>query len=159
MTAPIARSALTQQLVAHLVATLDAGQVLVGRGIAPPEGGWTGGQPGQGTFKPYVTVKTRVAQPLQKDPVGRDRTSWDCSYVLTYSHWKDSGCDDIADLGRAAVVTFGDAAPLSLGGVMWSVQKVNVPRLGATGRNNGTNPPFWEVSDDVSLWVSQSRTP
>lgn len=155
---PLARSALTQQLVAHLVTALGPA-VLVGRGEAPQGGGWTSGQPGTGTFQPYVTVKARLATPWIKDEVGRNRASWQCAYVLTYTSYKESGCDDVADLGRAAVVAFPESNPLSLSGVMWSVAKVDVPRLGATGRNNGTNPPFWEVSDDVSLWLSASRTP
>lgn len=159
MTAPIARSSLTTQLVAHLVDALETSNVLVGRGTAPKDGGWTSGQPGIGTFAPYITVKTRPATPWLRDEVGRNRSSWQCNYAITSSHYKDSACDDVADLARAAVVSFGADAPLSLGGVMWSLQKVDVPRLGATGPRNSTNPPFWEVTDDVSLWLSAVRTP
>jgi hypothetical protein len=105
-----------------------------------------------------VTVKAKVATPRVPDPVGRSRISWACAYVLTYTGFRESACDDSADLGRAAVVEFSRDSPLSLGGVNWSVEKVDIPRLGATGRNDSTNPPFWDVSDDVSLWLSQSRT-
>lgn len=159
MSAPIARSALTKVLVDHLVTALEPSGVLVGRGSAPKDGGWSGGQPGQGTFTPYVVVKARVATPRIPDPVGRSRISWQCAYVLTYTGYRESACDESADLGRAAVVTLSQDSPLTLGGVKWMLEKVDVPRLGATGRNDSTNPPFWDVSDDVSLWVSQSRTP
>jgi hypothetical protein len=156
-TAPIARSALTTALVTHMVEALEPTGVLVGRGTAPQDGGWSDGQPGEGIFTPYVTVKARVASPLQADPAGRTRTSWKCDYVLTYTSYKESACDDVADLGRAAVVQMARDEPWLLGGVLWSLQRVDTPRLGATGRNNGTNPPYWDVSDDVSLWLSRVR--
>jgi hypothetical protein len=159
MSAPIQRSSLTAHLVHYLVEALEPNGVLVGRGSAPKDGGWTNGQPGQGTFTPYVTVKARPASPRIPDPVGRSRISWNCAYILTYTGYKESSCDDTADFGRAVVVDFSRDSPLMLGGVKWMVEKVDVPRLGATGRNDSTNPPFWDVSDDVSLWVSQSRTP
>ena len=35
--------------------------MLLGRGVAPPSGGWAGGQPGAGAFTAYAVLKTGVA--------------------------------------------------------------------------------------------------
>lgn len=157
MNAPIARSALTKELVNHLIATLEPG-VLVGRGTAPRDGGWQSGQPGVATFKPYVTVKAGVATPREVEALGVRRAlhSWSCSYRLSYASHRESFADETADLGRKAISTM--SGDLLLDGVTWTVQKIDFPRLGATGPNNSTDPPFWDVTDDVSLWLSRVLT-
>lgn len=153
MNAPVARGALSAHVVAYLIIALEP-DVLVGRGTAPPAGGWPSGQPGQGIFVPYVTVKAQAATARDRDTVGRNRMSWSCNYRLSYSAGKESIADDAADLGRTAVVGF--SGPLTLGGVAWRLDKVDTPRLGAPGSNSSTDPPFWDVSDDVSFWLSRS---
>ena len=157
MNAPIARSLLTKELVNFLIATLEPG-ILVGRGTAPKGGGWSSGQPGVGAFAPYVTIKAGVATPRETEVLGvrRARHSWSCSYRLSYSSHRESFADDTADRGRKAMATMtGD---LVLDGVTWTIQKIDFPRLGATGPNNSTDPPFWDVTDDVSLWLSRVLT-
>lgn len=158
MNVPIARSSLTKELVSHLVTLLEPA-ILVGRGTAPQGGGWSSGQPGVGTFAPYVTVKAGVAVPREAEVLGRkqSRHSWACSYRLSYASHRESFADDTADLGRKALS--GLTGDLILDGVTWSIQKVDFPRLGATGPNNSTDPPFWDVTDDVSLWLSRVLTP
>jgi hypothetical protein len=153
---PIARSALTAALVDHLVSVLEPA-VLVGRGTAPQAGGWTAGQPGVGPFTPYVTVKALTASIRQAETIGRQRTSWICNYRLSYSGARESACDDAADLGRAASVAL--TGPLTLGSVVWTLQKVDTTRLGGTTRNDSTDPSYWDVTDDVSLWLARSLTP
>ena len=157
MTAPIARSSLTKAVVDHLIATLEPG-VLVGRGSAPRDGGWLAGQPGVSTFKPYVTVKAGVATQRETEVLGVRRAlhSWSCGYRLSYASHRESFADDTADLGRAAISTM--SGDLLLDGVTWTIQKIDFPRLGATGPNNSTDPPFWDVTDDVSLWLSRVLT-
>jgi hypothetical protein len=156
---PIARSALTRAVVAHLVTELEqlTPPVLVGRGTAPQAGGWTGGQPSAGTFVPYVVVKAQTAAVRQVEGIGRQLMSWSCNYRLSYTGAKESSCDDAADLGRAAIFTL--AGPLTLGGVVWTLQKVDIARLGGTTRNDSTDPASWDVSDDVSLWLARSLIP
>lgn len=159
MSDPVARSSLTAQLVNYLVAVLEPA-ILVGRGTAPQAGGWPSGQPGQGTFVPYVTVKAQSATPRLQDTLGRSRIGWSCAYRLSYSGAKESSTDDVADFGRAAIVGFPgiDENPLmvTLGGVAWRLDKIDVPRLGAPGSNSSTDPPFWDVTDDVAFWLSRS---
>lgn len=153
--APIARSGLTSVLVGHLVNALMDTEVIVGRGSAPPEGGWSGGQPGSGVFKPYVVVKTRPAVPWLVEGLGRQRQkdSWKCAYQFTTFHRLESKTDDAADTVRAAIATFPLA--FELGGVDWTIQKIDFGALGATSKNDSTDPAYWEVTDDVSLWCSR----
>jgi hypothetical protein len=154
-TAPIARSVLTSMVVAHLVTELADNDIIVGRGSAPPKGGWEKGQPGEGDFTSYVTVKTGRAVIRDPDPIGRNRMSWSVDYALTSTGMLESHADDVADQVREAIVAL--EGPFVLRGVEWTLQKVDVPQLGPTSRNDSTDPPFWEVTDAVSLWLSRSR--
>ena len=160
MTIPLARSALTGAIVAHLASTLASESILVGRGQAPPEGGWEHGQPGVGDFIAYVTVKTGAATtPAAGEParMGKARTSWDANYALTSVGVLESHADDTADQVRAAITALPES--FTLRGATWALQQVRTPRLGATIANTSTDPPFWEVTDDVSLHLSLVQEP
>lgn len=155
MTVPIARSVLTSLVVDHLANTLAEAEILVGRGIAPLAGGWENGQPGVGRFFSYVTLKTGTATtPAAGEParMGNARTSWDVSYTLTSVGALESHADDIADQVRATVVALPKT--FTLRGIAWKLQQVRTPILGAVIRNDSTDPPFWEVTDVVSLHLS-----
>jgi hypothetical protein len=152
--APIARSLLTGELVDHLIGELGSG-ILVGRGVAPAGAGWVGGQPGMSEFKAYTVVKTGKAGLLESDPIGRNRMSWKCNYQLTSSGGNEEHADDVADWVRAAVVSL--PTTFTLRGVEWVLQKIDVPELGNTVSSSAVDPPFWNVTDAVSLWLSRTR--
>lgn len=157
MTAPLARAGLTTIIVAHLVDQLED-VVLVGRGMAPPAGGWSKGQPGVEGFVNYTVLKTGNAvtpSPGNPQQMARNATTWDCSYSLTTAGAMDSHCDDTADLVRAAISSL--EGPFTLRDDTWTLQQVRVPRLGRTIRNDSTDPPIWEVTDDISVWLSLER--
>ena len=159
-TVPIARSALTTAIIGYLVDALEPGHVLVGRGQAPPEGGWENGQPGLGDFVSYVTLKTGPATtPAAGEParMGVARTSWDVNYSLTSVGALESHADDTADKVREAIVGLPES--FTLRSFTWTLQQVRTPRLGATTPNTATDPPFWEVTDDVSLHLSLDQAP
>lgn len=162
MSAPLARAELTRIIVAHLVDQLSipgTPRVLVGRGMAPPEGGWTKGQPGVEGFTRYTVLKTgNAVTPAPGNPpqMARNATTWECSYSLTTAGAMDSHADDTADLVRDAICLL--EGPFILRNDTWALQKVHVPRLGRTVRNDSTDPPFWEVTDDVSVWLSLERS-
>lgn len=158
MTAPIERSLLTRQVVTFMVDALASDQILVGRGTAPQAGGWPQGQPGKGDFKEYLTIKTGVAtqNPTGPDTLGhrKNRQGWAVGYLFTYSAVKDSRADDIADLGRKAIVQLD--GNLDLAGEIWTVNRIDIPRLGPSTPNRSTSPPFWEVTDGVSVWLTRA---
>lgn len=156
---PIKRSELTKVFTAHLGTTLGAA-VLIGRGTAPPAGGWPDtNNPGRGAFTPYAVVKTGTAlTPAagERDVLGANATSWNVSYQVTTHHNAESRVDEAADLVRDAVVTFArDVGGVELDGVAWTLQQVTIPRMGPTTPTRATNPPHWQVTDDVSLHLSR----
>ena len=159
-TVPIARSALTSVIVDFLADALVDQDVLVGRGMAPLAGGWESGQPGTGAFASYVTVKTgNATTPAAGEParMGVARTSWDVAYSLTSVGALELHADDTADKVREAIVDLPKT--FTLRGFTWTLQQVRTPRLGPTVRNDSTDPPFWEVTDDVSLHLSLVQGP
>lgn len=156
---PFVRSKLTEILFNTLRLGLADQNVLAGRGVAPQGGGWTSGQAGVGTFVEYVVLKTGQATtpgPGQPERLARARTSWVATYQLTYHSTKESLVDPLADKGRALLVTL--EGPLDLAGIDWTLQRVEIPRLGPTQADNTTDPPHWSVTDDVSLHVSRVQT-
>lgn len=153
--APIDRPELTKAIFDHLVAAVPA--VLFGRGVAPPDGGWPGGNSrGGSSWVPYAVLKPGTAvtpAPGQPERLGRDRTSWQCNYAVTSHHAAESSADDVAQLVRDAVVTMDGV--LSLGGVDWMIQEVAVPQLGASEKDESTDPDHWRVTDAVSVRLSR----
>ena len=65
--------------------------------------------------------------------------------------------DENADVVREAVLGFSRESELSIDGAAWTLQQITIPRLGATSRDGSTDPPHWEVTDDVSLHVSRAQ--
>jgi hypothetical protein len=153
--APPARSRLTSILFNYLTANLN-GTILVGRGQAPPAGGWAKGQPGVSSFVPYVTVKAAQARPgPSPESLGRPRQAWQVGYTLSCSGQLEASTDDTADQVRDALTRL--EGPFDLRGVTWTLLTVMFNSLGSLVPNNSTNPPFWDVSDAVSLWLFRDR--
>lgn len=153
--APIDRPALTRAIFGFLAAAVPS--VQFGRGVAPPGGGWPEGKERNGPWTTYAVIKTGEAitpAPGQPERLGRDRTSWQCAYQLTSHHTSESKADDVAQLVRAAIVEFGGT--LTLAGVDWVVQECAVPRLGASEKDDSTDPDHWRVTDAVSVRLSRA---
>lgn len=153
---PIDRPALTEQLFDFLAAGVPG--ILFGRGVAPPSGGWPGGKERNGAWVDYTVLKAGTAitpAPGFPERVGRERTSWQCSYQLTSHSPSESGCDDVAQLSRDVVV--GWSGIITVGGVQWTLENVEVPQLGATERDDSTDPAHWRVTDAVSVRLSRVR--
>jgi hypothetical protein len=147
------RSALTKTVFDVLKST-----VLLGRGVAPPEGGWPNGTPGAGVFVPYAVLKTGVAStpgPSQPERLGRFRTSWLVGYAVTFHGKNESSVDEYADTVRDQILQLPKM--LTLDGEDWTLQQVQISRMGATERDDSTSPAHWRLTDDVSLHLSRVR--
>lgn len=152
---PPSRSALTSIIVDQLTALL-APDILVGRGVAPKAGGWAQGQPGRGAFAPYTTLKSGTARrgPIP-ETIGRPRMAWSMGYALTTSGQLDASADDTADYVREAMTKV--VGPFDLNGHEWELVNIDFASFGPTSPNNSVNPPFWDVTDAVSLWLFRAR--
>ena len=153
------RYLLTTALLAHLGSVLGAA-VPTGRGTAPPEGGWSAGQPGAGTFTPYVVVKTSVGRPAPPQTLGRHTIPrWQLGYRLSTAGWLESEVDTVANAVRSAACDWGTTSMvnLDLAGTVWRLERIALESLGPTIPNRSTDPPYWDVTDDVSVWLSLQR--
>lgn len=151
---PIDRPALTKALFDHLAEIANG--TLLGRGVAPPSGGWPEGKERNGAWVNYAVLKTGVAvspAPGFPERMGRARTSWECSYQLTSHSTRESNVDDVAQQMREHVVKW--EGQVTLDGVEWELQEVGVSRLGDTQRDDSTDPAHWRVTDDVSVRLSR----
>lgn len=140
-------------LTAAVVAVAVTSTVPVGRGSAPKEGGWTGGQQGS-DFVDYAVVKAGVTRtPANGEPerLGRYATSWDVGIQVIGHGETEKRCDVAAATVVKEVFTID--GELALDGVVWEVQKVVVTAMGATEWSDQNKA--WRVVYDVSLHLSR----
>lgn len=152
--APLDRSALTK----HVFDTLrtNVAGVLFGRGIAPPDGGWPGGDAHSGPWVDYAVLKTGTAvtpAPGAPDAIGRPRTTWLANYAVTSHGTSDSDVDELAQKIRDVVIRLHGA--VTLGDVEWEIDQVLTPRLGGTERDDSSDPAHWRVTDDLSVRLTR----
>ena len=150
------RGLLTDWLLDHLedVLTASSTALLLGDGIAPEDGGWTGGQPGQGVFRPYVVVTPGTAGRNQQDPAGDSDSSWRVNYTMRAVGGSRQQVEWSGDKARAALSVL-TKVQLDLDGA-WTVQQARYETLGAPARNDSTDPPYWEAADGVALWLERT---
>ena len=150
--APIHRPSLT----AYVVEVAKGSSVPIGRGSAPREGGWYGGQQGSGDFTDYVVVKAGPAQTPARgeyERLGRFATSWDVRIQIIGHGETEQRCDEAASTVLKEVFTIdGD---VTLEGVAWTIQKVVVNTMNATEWSN--QDKAWRTLYDVSLHLSRQQ--
>jgi hypothetical protein len=149
------RGPLVDLVLAHLNAGIATASIdlLVGDGTAPKDGGWTKGQPGTGTCRPYLVLTDVGASPRPFGDAVRDQdTSWSQNYSVRYcggsrqqAHWAgDHSRASLQDLQKTVV-----AIPAS-----WKIVRIMYASLGPVMRNDSIDPPLWEGSDSVTLWLN-----
>lgn len=144
------RGVLTDYLLDRLDTNLDP-RIEVGDGIAPEAGGWTGGQPGEGDFKPYVVLSTGPATKKVQETLGLQSTSWAATYSLRHVGALRQQADWCADMVRRELNDLKVKA-IDLGGP-WRILRTEYMSLGPITRNDSTDPAYWELTDSVSLWL------
>lgn len=128
--------------------------ILVGDGVAPEEGGWSAGQPGRGSFAPYVTLAGGSATPAPVNHIGDRFVDWIVTYQLRATGASREQVDWIGD--RVAGVLWARVgAKLTLDGETWKVVDLRLPSRGAPGRTDTTDPPYWEAADVAELWLTR----
>lgn len=156
-----ARGPATSWLVATLTEALSESELGVGDGIAPEGFGWPKGQPGVGTFKPYLVVKTLQASPQRgQQPLGTAQAdAWTFPYLLTgwgeLREQADFVCDTAnAVLGAVDVRQFRGDGSFVPG---FDLQQIPVAPLGTTDRDDKTSPQTWSRSDTCVLWLARAQ--
>lgn len=147
------RGPLTDAILDHLETVLADTMIEVGDGIAPAEGGWTGGQPGEGNFVPYVVLSTLQATKGFQDPVPGGDQSWRAAYSLRCVGAMRQHADWVGDMSRDAMKAFKPKV-IDLGG-SWRVMKTSYETLGPVTRNDSSDPPYWELLDTATLWLEK----
>jgi hypothetical protein len=145
------RGLLTDSLLEHLETEMGQLDMLVGDHLAPEEAGWTGGQPQRGHYRSYVTVRTGEGIPRERDTAAATHSSWTLTYTLLSVGAVREQCDYTADMVRRACLSF-ETAPEG-----WRIVHVGFTRLGAVNRNDSTDPPTYECTDSVQVWLDRRR--
>ena len=153
--------ALTDLLIAHLVAAIAADPAVtdpakpppVGDNVAPAAGGWVDGQPGAGVYVPYLVVVTAGSAPRT---LAQSTTvpAWGCGYSVRAHGGNRTQTDWMAKVGRDAIA--GLKGHLFGADPAWGIINVEWTGLGPMLRNDSTAPPSWSVADTVTLVADTS---
>jgi hypothetical protein len=119
----------------------------VGDHVAPAGGGWANGQPSSGIFIPYLVLKTGGGAPRALSPASTD-PAWALGITLMATGGSRSQCDWMARVGYRAV---RGLTQQRFGTPSWKIINVEWSSLGPMLRNDATDPPFWTVSDTITL--------
>lgn len=149
------RGKLTDAFVAHMKATVPTAIALVGDGAEEPAAGWPGGNVNQGLYVASVVVSTGDATPFSRDGINSRHTSWQASYGLRSIGAARQQADAVADVARAAAIAFS-ASTADIGG--FTIMDVVFTRLAPVTRNDSTDPPIWQLDDNLTIFVSRQRT-
>lgn len=146
----------TDAMLVHFVEKLENTGVLVGDGVAPPDGGWT--PEGMG-FKEFVGYTVLGVASLTIGPDGTLGDDFgDPRFTLFLRGYGGSRgqADFVADVARNALYTWV-LATLPLDSYNWRVVSVTFPRLAGPMRVDTVDPFYWAVTDTAQVTLHRLR--
>lgn len=154
MTNVLRRGLLTDLLLDHLAPLFAVTPVLLGDGIAPKDGGWTGQEAGKGNFRSYVILSTAAGGPNFTEPLRGNDTSWKLTYNVRGVGGNRQQADYACDVARPLFSDLGRLSfPVGKADQMWKITRSRYVGLGAVQRNDSVDPPIWECMDTLEVWV------
>ena len=150
------RRLLTNVLLDELTAALAPSGTLVGDAVAPEAGGWSGGQPGSGSFVPYLVLTSGHGTQAQNH-LATFYDEWLVSYTVGCHGGNRDQCEYVADQSRYVLPALR-AQNLDIGEQMWHLAQVSYTSWGNVRRTDATSPPYFSSDDSVSLKLLRTRT-
>lgn len=127
---------------------------LVGVGDAPKDGGWSGGTPGEGVYKPYVVLLHAGSSPIGEQTLDGHERDWQVNYTVRASAASYKQLTGLGSKWRTHVEdwvkpdeTFGNPA--------WRISNVVWNSLGPAEPNRSTSPTTWRQQDSVGFIVTK----
>jgi len=126
-----------------VVQTISAAGISVGDHIAPPDAGWSQGQPGSGTFTAYTVV---FAMQSQVRPTTLCVKGYEIGLVLQTRTFgaNRSQADHIAAKVREALHGITVEIPGFKANPLWC------SAIGAVDRMDDTDPKMWRINDSYT---------
>lgn len=152
----VRRGKFTDLLLADIIANTPS-PTIWGDGEAPESGGWTGQQPGKGTFTPYQFLETMAAVPNMAETLARrHEASWRLMYAVTGVGATRNQCEAALDVTRAYLSALhGKVYAAGQDSEVFKVQQSSYMQLGAVSRDDGTDPATWECRDTLEIWIDK----
>jgi hypothetical protein len=148
------RGVFTEQLHTYLVQHTPV-PVLWGLGEAPVAGGWTGDEPGKGSFVPYCVLRIGPGVPNMVDALARrSGQSWRLTYLIATAGADMMQAEYSAQKGRMILAGLHQFV-VNDGTHDWKILKSEYAQLGAVVRNDATDPPTYEGVDTLEIWVER----
>jgi hypothetical protein len=149
----IDRGALTDVVLAHLQAHLQAGEVLVGDGLAPELGGWAR-EPATGLFRGYTVVVGARLTPRAVPMAAGTPPDFAVEYSMRHYGGSRKQADWVSTAVRTVMAT---GLVKSVFGIdVFKVIGLEWTTMGGPERDATTDPPLWQVYDTLTLVCSRS---
>ena len=142
-------------LTTYLSLVLVDDLYLVGKGDAPKEGGWTGGTPGEGRYRPYLVLLHAGSTPIFQPTIGGHDRDWQVNFTVRASA---ASYDQLTGLGskwRQHIDEWVRDEPL-FGTLQWVIGNVVWNSLGPAEPNRSTSPTTWRQQDSVGFIVTKA---
>lgn len=156
------RGPLTDFLLSYLTTGLATTALMLGDGIAPKSGGWTGGQPGAGSFSAYAVLNAGQSTPNQRENILGRNTSWKQPYTLDCYGGSRQQADWASDMLKPLIDAISAASPppglrtIDLD-APWKIVLSNYTSMGGPTRSDQVDPPVWRAADSFVLWLEHAQ--
>lgn len=142
-------------LTTYLQLVVSDGLYATGVGDAPKEGGWTGGTPGEGTYKPYLVLMHAGSSPLFEDTLGGGtEMDWMVNFTIRASAASYKQLTALGSKWRGHIDTWVKPGE-RFGTPPWQVANVKWNSLGPAEPNRSTSPATWRQQDSVGIIVTK----
>ena len=142
-------------ITTRLITELETAGFPVGDNTAPDVTyGWSG-EPGSGTFTPWMTITPLAAQ-QQRPPgsLGDTGTEWIMPYSVFYAGISRAQSEALADRMRNALTNITRESVTTDTG-SWRIMKLSCTAIGSTNKIGSTYPDYFTQVDTFEVWITK----
>lgn len=142
-------------ITTRLITELETAGFPVGDSTAPDGTyGWSG-EPGTGTFTPWMTITPLAAQ-MQRPSgsIGDSATEWIMPYSVFYAGISRKQSEALADRMRNALTNIARESITTDTG-NWHIMKLSCTAIGSTNKIGSTYPDYFTQVDTFEVWITK----
>lgn len=143
-----------QALTVVLQTCLTDDKYLVGIGEAPRAGGWSGGTPGDGVYKPYLVLLHGGSSPIFDATLSGHERDWQVNFTVRASAASYGQLNGLGSKWRQHIEDWVRDDP-SFGSPAWGIANLVWNSLGPAEPNRSTSPTTWRQQDSVGFIVTK----
>lgn len=144
-------------ITTHLYNELHTANFPVGDNSSPEgEYGWNG-EPGEGTFTPWMILTPLTGTPQRvSGAMGDSSTEWVLPYSVFYAGVTRKQSEALADKMREHLTNITRISIATPTGA-WRIQKISSTNIGSSIRVGSAYPDYYTQTDNFEVWTSKEN--